>query len=217
MKKCPTCGKTFSDQTINFCLADGTTLIAFDPSRSRMDPTLYIAVVGLLVFFGVVAFGFMLNTFDSGGSERISGNYTASNTNAILANALASKAMDAANAAARKAIEEPFGKRAVVITENANLRKSENNSAEVIQTVPKDTRVEWLEQRGVWFSVKLNGKTGWMHGNTIRLLPQTTMSTYTPSGSSDDIMKSIRNECSRQAAAGDQSPLCGDVERNGIR
>lgn len=154
---------------------------------------------------------------------------TASNTNTNSeverAAANARNAMEtAANKAALAANQAPVvlpGKRALVITENANLRKSADSKGEVIQTIPNGTNVEWVEQRGAWFAIRKDGKLGWMHGNTIRLLPQTTMSTLpsstSPSSSSDDIMRKIREECSRQAAAGDQSPLCGDVERNGIR
>lgn len=130
----------------------------------------------------------------------------------------ANQARIAADTAANQASMPLPGKRALVITENANLRKSDDSKSEVIQTIPVGTNIEWVEQRGPWFSVKKDGRFGWMHGNTIRLLPQTTTttSTYTPPSSSDDIMRRIREECSRQAAAGDQSPLCGDVERNGI-
>lgn len=137
-------------------------------------------------------------------------------------NALETAANKAALAANQPTVVLP-GKRALVITENANLRKSNDSKSEVIQTIPNATNVEWIEQKGAWFSIRIDGMLGWMHGNTIRLLPQTNQSTATlpsstyPSSSSDDVMRQIRAECSRQAAAGDQSPLCGDVERNGIR
>ena len=154
---------------------------------------------------------------------------TASNTNtnpevdrlmANARNAVETAANKAAMAANQATVTLP-GKRALVITENANLRKSNDSKSEVIQTIANGTNVEWVEQKGAWFSVRNDGKLGWMHGNTIRLLPQTTTSSMpsssSPSSSSDDIMRKIRDECARQAAAGDQSPLCGDVERNGIR
>ena len=149
------------------------------------------------------------------------------NTNREVERAMAN-AVNALETAANKAAlaTNPVvlpGKRALVITENANLRKSSDPKSEVIQTIPNATNVEWIEQKGPWFSIRIDGKLGWMHGNTIRLLPQTNQSTATlpsstyPSSSSDDVMRQIRTECARQAAAGDQSPLCGDVERNGIR
>ena len=30
MKHCPTCGQTYTDETLKFCRRDGTTLISFD-------------------------------------------------------------------------------------------------------------------------------------------------------------------------------------------
>lgn len=65
-------------------------------------------------------------------------------------------------------------KNAVVITENANLRKAGNSSGEVIQTISEGTNIEIIRQQGAWFLVKNNGRSGWMHGNTIRFVDSTT-------------------------------------------
>ena len=61
-------------------------------------------------------------------------------------------------------------KKAVVITENANLRKVANLNGKVIQTISEGTNVEIIKQQGAWFLVKADNQTGWMHGNTIRLI-----------------------------------------------
>lgn len=61
-------------------------------------------------------------------------------------------------------------KKAVVITQNANLRKSNSANSKVIQTISEGTNVEIVKQDGAWFLVKNDGQSGWMHGNTIRLV-----------------------------------------------
>lgn len=80
-------------------------------------------------------------------------------------------------------------KKAVVITENANLRKIANSNGEVIQTISEGTNIEVVKQQGAWFLVKADNQTGWMHGNTIRFVEAenltsnnlTTDDTYTNS------------------------------------
>jgi Protein of unknown function (DUF4236)/Bacterial SH3 domain len=67
-------------------------------------------------------------------------------------------------------------KKAVVITENANLRKAANSNGEVIQTISEGTNIEIVKQQGAWFLVKANNQTGWMHGNTIRLVDAENLS-----------------------------------------
>lgn len=116
----------------------------------------------------------------------------------------ANKAMLAAQNAANQAAVVLPGKRAMVITENANLRKYADSKGEVIQTIAKGTNVEWVEQKGAWFSIRIDGKLGWMHGNTIRLLPQTPPSaptTYTPSSSMDSETSRRYDECVKQRTA----------------
>lgn len=178
-----------------------------------LKPTLIVSVLFNLSCSSRTDTLMASNTNSNSEVERAAAN--ARNAIEIAAN----KAMLAAQNAANQATVTLPGKRALVISENANLRKSADSRGEVIQTIANGTNVEWVEQKGAWFSIRIDGKLGWMHGNTIRLLPQTTStlpSSSSPSSSSDDIMRKIRDECARQAAAGDQSPLCGDVERNGI-
>lgn len=111
-------------------------------------------------------------------------------------------------------------KMATVIDGMAQLCRSKGSTANSacfgLMTV--GTSVEVVKQEGPWFYVKNSDKTGWVHGNYIRLVPPSPARTpgTTVSSDSDDIMRRIKDECARQAAAGDQSPLCGDVERNGI-
>lgn len=64
--------------------------------------------------------------------------------------------------------------KAVVIKENANLRKTPGQNGKVVNKVTKLAIVEIIKQNGAWFLVKYAKATGWMHGNTIRLYTDTT-------------------------------------------
>lgn len=68
-------------------------------------------------------------------------------------------------------------KKAVVITENANLRKAANSNGEIVQTISEGTNIEIVKQQGAWFLVKADGQTGWMHGNTIRFVDVENLTT----------------------------------------
>lgn len=65
---------------------------------------------------------------------------------------------------------KPKTNSAVVISEHANLRDSDNGDASVIGQIARDSSVEVIKQQGGWFYVKSDtGLQGWMHGNTLRL------------------------------------------------
>jgi hypothetical protein len=67
-------------------------------------------------------------------------------------------------------IKSSAAKKAVVITENANLRKIANSNGEIIQTISEGTFIEIVKQQSTWFLVKVDNQAGWMHGNTIRFV-----------------------------------------------
>lgn len=186
-----------------------------------MKSTIYILFITMSVLCGICCSSKSTSSSASNTNTDSEVDRAMANARNAMETAANKAALAAQNAVNPTKVVLP-GKRALVITKNANLRKSDDSTSEVVQTIPNGTNVEWVEQRGAWFSIRVDGKLGWMHGNTIRLLPQLTTTTATlpsstsPSSSSDDVMRQIRNECARQAAAGDQSPLCGDVERNGI-
>lgn len=58
---------------------------------------------------------------------------------------------------------------ATVISVNANLRKTANQSGEVIELLAENSSLEVIKQKGAWFYVRAGERSGWMHGNTIRL------------------------------------------------
>ncbi len=60
-------------------------------------------------------------------------------------------------------------RKAIVLSEQANLRKSPDQHGKIVNKVTKGAIVEIIKQNGAWFLVKYAGSTGWVHGNTIRL------------------------------------------------
>ena len=75
-----------------------------------------------------------------------------------------------------------FSQTAVVITDNANLRGTPTELGKVVETLPQDTVVEVIQQKGAWFLIQSTDYVGWMHGNTIRLsstsvIPKTVRTT----------------------------------------
>ncbi len=57
---------------------------------------------------------------------------------------------------------------ATVISENASLRKTGSQNGEILDVIPEGASIEVVRQKGAWFYVRVDEKTGWMHGNTIR-------------------------------------------------
>ena len=72
------------------------------------------------------------------------------------------------------------GSTAEVISENANLRKTSDQNAEVVLELPQGTSVTVLKQRGAWFLVQAASQQGWLHGNTIKLLDKNQSEKSTP-------------------------------------
>jgi hypothetical protein len=203
MKNCPTCGKVYEDDTLAFCFEDGTTLVHKSPARSMsiaMTLLLPVAGVGLLLLALVYTFN---QSQPQASDQSVTTPQAIPNNNSELERIVAN-ARNAVETAANRASISMQGKRAQVISENANLRRANDSASEVVQIIPTGTTVEWLEQRGAWFSVRYNGKSGWMHGNTLRLLPQAGTSsspTYTIPSSSDDSTRRRYEECVRQRTA----------------
>ena len=62
-----------------------------------------------------------------------------------------------------------YSQTASVVSENANLRGTPTNDGKVVETLPKDSQIEVIKQKGAWFLVQSSDYVGWIHGNTIRL------------------------------------------------
>ena len=70
----------------------------------------------------------------------------------------------------RSLISKPTdkSKTAFVITDDAGVFDAPKPDAYVLQKLSKETNIEVIRQKGVWFYVSIGGKKGWMHGNAIR-------------------------------------------------
>ena len=60
------------------------------------------------------------------------------------------------------------GRTATVVSERANLRETPSQTGEVKQEVAVGTNIKVLDQKGVWYVVRIEDSVGWMHGNTFR-------------------------------------------------
>lgn len=58
---------------------------------------------------------------------------------------------------------------AVVIAQNANLRETANIEGAVTEVIPEGSEVRVTKKRGPWFFVTHSGRSGWLHGNAIKL------------------------------------------------
>ena len=57
----------------------------------------------------------------------------------------------------------------IVTADSLNLRESPSTSADVITTVKRNNEIEILNQEGVWYQVKVNDITGYVHGDYIQI------------------------------------------------
>jgi hypothetical protein len=66
---------------------------------------------------------------------------------------------------------------ATVISENVDLRGTPTLKGKVIETVSKDTSLEIIKQRGVWFLVQSPEFVGWVYRESIKLNSPLTVET----------------------------------------
>ncbi len=85
-----------------------------------------------------------------------------------------------------------FGQSAVVISENANLRGTPTERGKVVETLPEQTSLEIIKQKGVWFLVQSEEYVGWIHGNTIRLNDKSSPSYENPPNVPQNTVKTPR-------------------------
>ncbi len=76
-------------------------------------------------------------------------------------------------------------KRAVVIAENSSLQQTANQNGNIIQSLPRDTNVEIIRQKGAWFYVRALRQAGWVHGNTIRIVGDNPAADYSTNSTND--------------------------------
>lgn len=56
----------------------------------------------------------------------------------------------------------------VVDTDTLNLRESPSTDSSILRLLNRDEKVEILEQDGVWYKIKVNGTTGYVHSDYIK-------------------------------------------------
>jgi DNA segregation ATPase FtsK/SpoIIIE-like protein len=77
MKICPTCKETYKDEDLNFCLADGTTLIkkrGGAPTRhSRLNEIIAVVLlaISVLIFLCLVSYNTSDPTFNTASSQKV--------------------------------------------------------------------------------------------------------------------------------------------------
>lgn len=62
-----------------------------------------------------------------------------------------------------------YSQTAFVISEKANLRGTPTTKGKVVDTLSRQTNLEVIKQKGVWFLVQTSDYVGWIHGNTIKI------------------------------------------------
>lgn len=73
------------------------------------------------------------------------------------------------NAANSSISQSKKSRMATVISENVNLRGSPDSNGTVIDEIPEGAELQVIRQKGAWFFVSYLGRSGWVHGNTIKL------------------------------------------------
>lgn len=166
---CPRC-QTRNQSNALFCQKCGTgfNVQPINPVRQNSLSTpiiIIIAVIAVCGFCGV----FSLLT---GNKTEIATTNTASAKSFISTVPTATvspETVSSKTAANTSEPSEPTANGAIVISENANLRQTPDANGEVIEMLAENTKTEVIRQKGAWFYVRAAGKTGWLHGNTIRL------------------------------------------------
>ena len=162
---CPRC-QTTNERDAHFCKVCGT---GFNVQPIRQN-SISTPVIVIIVVVAVCGFCGLFGLVNSNKTEvvkpansHVNTSPTANSSEDSLPIRNLVKSFNSANT------EKPKNsKSAVVISGNADLRQTANSNGEVIQSVPEDTQIEVIRQKGAWFFVRASGQTGWMHGNTIR-------------------------------------------------
>src|SRR4029453_1816100 len=77
MKICPTCKETYKDDDLNFCLADGTTLIkkptGVKTRHSRLNEIIAVVLlaVSVLIFLCLISYNQSDPTFNTASSQKV--------------------------------------------------------------------------------------------------------------------------------------------------
>ena len=161
---CPKCQKR-NEGDAHFCKTCGTGFNV-KPIRKNSIATPVMMIIAVVAVCAVCGLFGLIGDISKRGEVAQSNTSTARQ---FTTNQTSSEPSGIDDAPVKTPVPVKSGQGATVITENANLRETPNQSGEVIQTLPQNSPVEIVHQKGAWFLVRADGQTGWMHGNTIRL------------------------------------------------
>ncbi|MBO1912126.1 SH3 domain-containing protein, partial [Microvirga sp. 3-52] len=60
---------------------------------------------------------------------------------------------------------------------NLNLREGPSTGSKIVGSIPNASKIEMLGTNGIWYKVKYDGKTGWVHGSYVTMLNLLEVST----------------------------------------
>lgn len=171
MIRCPRCQSTNRNDS-RFCTSCG---VSFTPAanavaqiKSKNNPLMIGAIV-LGVLLSCAMCGIIGKLGDN--PKNSSSVETASIKNtAAPSQSPVSSPERATDSAPRTLVSQPSdkSKTATVITDDAGIFDDPKSEAKVIRKLPAGTNIEVVRQKGAWFYVSIDGRKGWMHGNTIR-------------------------------------------------
>jgi hypothetical protein len=163
---CPRC-QTTNEREAHFCKICGTGFNV-QPIRKNSISTPVIVIIAVVAVCGFCGLFGLINGSRTEIAKSTNSSITASPTTNSSEDSLPVRnIVEMPNSANTGEVKN--SKSATVISENANLRETANATGEVIQIIPEDTKIEIIRQKGAWVFVSASGRTGWMHGNTIRL------------------------------------------------
>jgi len=166
---CPRC-QTHNQSNAHFCQKCGTgfNVQPIRPVRQNSISTPVIIIIAVVAVCGFCGIFSLL----SGNKTEVTTTSTApakSFTSTVPTATASPEPTSSKILANTNETSEPTANGAVVISEYANLRQTPDANGEVIEMLAENTKTEVIRQKGAWFYVRAAGKTGWLHGNTIRL------------------------------------------------
>ncbi len=174
---CPRC-KTQVFVGNNFC---GNCALQFGIPQNYQQQFNHFAskkknsLIGLWVTIGIIGFCALCGIFGRlSNTDRPKQTVSIAQTEHTKPVSLKSSSTPATSAPESKKefTEISSNKKATIISENANLRKTPEMSSEILEVVPKGEEIAVIKQKGAWFQIQYNEQTGWLHGNTFRLHEQ---------------------------------------------
>lgn len=111
--------------------------------------------------------------------------------------------------------ENPSSDSLIVDTAVLNVRASATTSSSIITQVRKNSKFNILGISGKWYKISANGKTGWVHGDYVKVVKGTTKPDPKPEAT-DDTLKVDTAVLNLRASATTSSPILTQVRKNQV-